>query len=109
MKHNKNLEQRTFLQDRFEILIKKQQAGTASFLELTELDDIVNRHAVIRDTILQEMQETHGPSNSTMENDVERLSTKRTDNLLSRLKSFFCRLVNITSFRKPPLVYSILY
>ncbi|GAC1302066.1 MAG: hypothetical protein NVSMB24_06000 [Mucilaginibacter sp.] len=89
MKHNKNIEQRTFLQDRFEILIKKQQAGTATFLELTELDDIVNRHAAIRETILQEMREADGPPDTPAEKDVGFAAKKQTGSLFSRLKSFF--------------------
>lgn len=89
MKHNKHLEQRTFLQDRFEILIKKQQAGTATFLELTELDDIVNRHAAIRETILQEMREADGPPDPPVEKDIRFTSKKQTHSLVNRLKSFF--------------------
>lgn len=57
MKHHKQLERRTFLQDRFDILIKRQKNGTATFNELTELDDIVNRDPAIRESILVEMQE----------------------------------------------------
>lgn len=89
MKHNKNLEQRTFLQDRFEILIKKQQAGTATFLELTELDDIVNRHAAIRETILQEMREADGPPDKPVEKDTSFAAKKQTGSLFNRLKLFF--------------------
>lgn len=61
MKHRKQLERRTFLQDRFDILIKRQKNGTATFNELTELDDIVNRDPAIRESILVEMQEGTEP------------------------------------------------
>ena len=61
MKHHKPLKQRTYIQDRFEILIKKQETGTASFNELTELDEIVNRNPTIREKILEEMQDFSGP------------------------------------------------
>lgn len=108
MKHNKHLEQRTFLQDRFEILIKKQQAGTATFLELTELDDIVNRHATIRETILQEMREADGPPNTPVEDDARFAAKKQTGSLLSRLKSFFADWLQ---FHRPgnSLHYTFLY
>ena len=43
MSHRKPPERRTFLQDRLEILIKRQKTGKATFNELTELDAIVNR------------------------------------------------------------------
>jgi hypothetical protein len=64
MKHHKQLERRTFLQDRFDILIKRQKNGTATFNELTELDDIVNRDPAIRESILVEMQEIDTPPDS---------------------------------------------
>lgn len=54
MNQRKKLERRTFLQDRFEILIKRQKSGEATFTELTELDEIVNRDPVIRDRIIRE-------------------------------------------------------
>lgn len=50
----KKPERRTYLQDRLEILIKKQESGTASFTELTELDDIVNRDPAIREMIIMD-------------------------------------------------------
>jgi len=52
-KHDKP-ERRTFLQDRFEILIKRQKTGEATFNELTELDQIVNSDPEIRDRIIRE-------------------------------------------------------
>jgi hypothetical protein len=73
MKHQKQLERRTFLQDRFDILIKKQRSGRATFNELTELDDIVNRDPAIRESILVEMQEMNIPPDNelpTVENPV---------------------------------------
>jgi hypothetical protein len=47
-------ERRTFLQDRFEILIKRQKNGTATFNELTELDEIVNRDPELREKVFRE-------------------------------------------------------
>ena len=61
MKHHKQLERRTFSQDRFDILIKRQRSGKATFNELTELDEIVNRDPAIRESILVEMQEIDTP------------------------------------------------
>jgi hypothetical protein len=54
MSHHKQPERRTFLQDRLEILIKRQKSGKASFNELTELDYIVNSDPEIRKRIIME-------------------------------------------------------
>ena len=54
MAQRKQLERRTFLQDRFEILIKRQKSGEATFNELTELDEIVNRDPEIREKVIRE-------------------------------------------------------
>jgi hypothetical protein len=56
MKSGKQVIRRTFSQERFEILIKKQKSGEATFRDLTELDEIVNRVPDIRLTILEEME-----------------------------------------------------
>jgi hypothetical protein len=93
MKHHKNIEQRTFLQDRFEILIKKQKAGQASFLELTELDDIVNRYGSFREQILEEMKEFNEPPEGPIKQDTVYLSQKQAINILDKIKSFFRHLV----------------
>lgn len=61
MKHQKPLIRRTFLQERFMILMELQQKGMASFDELTELDELINRDPKLRDIILEEMKETGGP------------------------------------------------
>jgi len=94
MKHNRNLEQRTFLQDRFDILIKKQKTGQATFSELTELDDIVNKYATIREKILEEMQEqTLPPDGPAKKNENPSSIVKRQPaNILNTIRSFFERL-----------------
>jgi len=92
MKHNKNLEQRTFLQDRFEILIKKQKTGQATFSELTELDDIVNKYATIREQILEEMHETKPPDESAERENLLYHPQKRTISILDKIRSFFDRM-----------------
>jgi len=50
----KKLERRTYSQDRYYILIKRQKAGVATLSELTELDEIVNRVPDIREKVLRE-------------------------------------------------------
>jgi len=50
----KKLERRTFSQDRYYILIKRQKSGKATFNELEELDEIVNRVPDIREKVLRE-------------------------------------------------------
>jgi hypothetical protein len=92
MKHNKNLEQRTFLQDRFEILIKKQKTGQATFTELTELDEIVNKYAAIRDRILEEMHETTPPDGPVEKESPLYHPKKHTTRVLDKIKLFFDRI-----------------
>jgi hypothetical protein len=92
MKSNRPLIRRTFLQERFDILIKKQRNGHATFNDLTELDDIVNRDPAIRESILEEMQgidkTPEGPSQPKIVNiePVKQLS------LVEQLKAFINRL-----------------
>jgi hypothetical protein len=97
MKHDKNLEQRTFLQDRFEILIKKQKAGKASFNELTELDEIVNKHAAFREKILEEMHTPDVPPENPTNEELVLEVKKPPVNLLSVIKSFVGRLFILKS------------
>jgi hypothetical protein len=93
MKSNRPLIRRTFLQERFDILIKKQRNGHATFNDLTELDDIVNRDPAIRESILEEMQgidktpqDPGKPEIINIEPVVKPLS------LLEQLKAFVNRL-----------------
>ncbi|AMR33077.1 hypothetical protein A0256_17480 [Mucilaginibacter sp. PAMC 26640] len=58
MKSNRPLIRQTFRQERFDVLIKKQMEGKATFKDLTELDDIVNRDPEIRECILDEMHDS---------------------------------------------------
>jgi len=92
MKHNKNLEQRTFLQDRFEILMKKQKKGQATFTELTELDEIVNRYATIREQILEEMHDITAPPDGPAENGPHYITEKPGMRLVEKIQSFFKRV-----------------
>jgi len=98
MNHHKKPERRTFLQDRFEILIKRQQSGEATFNELTELDEIVNRDPVIRDRIIREnmlmegMDEFNEPSNKLDKEDNPFVPQVRRRTILNRIKSIIARI-----------------
>jgi hypothetical protein len=81
MSHRKPPERRTFLQDRFDILIKKQKNGDATFNELTELDDIVNRDPDFEEPI-------HPANNDTIAQPIKNRS------LLNRIKSLISRIFN---------------
>jgi len=96
----KKLERRTFSQDRYYILIKRQKEGRATFDELTELDEIVNRVPDIRDLVIRENfgvedgktdQPTNGPTNQGL---VSTTVTPR-PNLVTRIKRWLNR--NFTS------------
>jgi hypothetical protein len=92
MKHHKQLERRTFLQDRFDILIKRQRSGTATFNELTELDDIVNRDPAIRESILVEMQELVSPPDDQPPIEVPVIDPVKKRSLFDIIWSFINRL-----------------
>ncbi|PWK80103.1 hypothetical protein LX99_00567 [Mucilaginibacter oryzae] len=91
MKHGKQPERRTFNQDRFEILIKRQRTGKATFNELTELDEIVNRDPAIREIVLEEMQETNIPK-PPQANDIPAMQKPAKQNILEKIKTLMSRL-----------------
>jgi hypothetical protein len=99
-KHGKPIERRTFLQDRFEILIKKQKTGRATFAELTELDEIVNRDPTIRYNILEEMEGADTPDNPQQEEftivtkPVEETLAGKIRSFISQLFGFFTHSVH---------------
>jgi hypothetical protein len=88
-RHHHPPERKSFLQDRFDILIKKQKAGTASFKELTELDEIVNRDPGIRNRVLEEMHQNNFPADGDAENEVQPETT--VSKLFHQLKSLVTR------------------
>lgn len=91
MKYGKQLERRTFNQDRFEILIKRQKNGTATFNELSELDEIVNRDPEIREIVLEEMQDADSPK--PPDNDqIQTIDKLVRKSLLEKIKAFINRL-----------------
>jgi hypothetical protein len=100
MIHRHKPERRTFLQDRLDILIKKQKTGRATFNELTELDEIVNADPIIRERIIresllmEEIDDFNEPSkdpekvDNLFEHQVKRFS------ILNRIKSIIARIFN---------------
>jgi hypothetical protein len=98
MSHRKPPERRTFLQDRFEILIKRQQSGNATFNELTELDDMVNRDPELREKVIRENILMEGADdfsepfdNHSNENHLVVRRIKPT-NPFARIKEFLARI-----------------
>ena len=96
MKHHKQLERRTFTQDRFDILIKRQKSGKATFNELTELDDIVNRDPAIRESILEEMQSINEPPDLQKPDDTLSTPPIKRLSLLDKIIAFISRLFMAT-------------
>jgi len=99
MKGGKPVIRRTFSQERFEILIKKQKAGEATWRDLTELDEIVNRVPDIRLTILEEME------GQSPDNDLSEVPPSPTQhirpNFFHKLKLFFDRLLRFNATALP--------
>ena len=92
----KKLERRTFSQDRYYILIKRQKEGKATFSELTELDESVNRVPDIRDLVIRENfgegdNETDNPTNEPPNQNMVSTSVSPHPNLLIRIKNWLNR------------------
>jgi hypothetical protein len=92
----KKLERRTFSQDRYYILIKRQKEGKATFSELTELDEIVNRVPDIRDLVIRENfggenNETDGSTNNPINQNPGSSTTLQHPSLLTRIKNWLNR------------------
>ena len=110
MAHRKQPERRTFIQDRFDILIKRQKSGKATFNELTELDDIVNRDPELREKVIREsilMQDINGPGDALIapekSHDHKSVLPAR-QNMLTRIKAlldriFMSKMVTVKSTR----------
>jgi hypothetical protein len=101
MKNQKPLIRRTFLQERFDILIKKQRNGNATFNDLTELDDIVNRDPAIRESILEEMQADNHPPHDTGADKIVINEPVKSQTLIQKIKDFFKKILSFeaeTSF-----------
>lgn len=91
MRHGKQLERRTFNQDRFEILIKRQKNGIATFNELTELDEIVNRDPEIREIVLEEMQDADTPKPPD-DDQIQMIEKPVRKSFIEKIKAFINRL-----------------
>jgi len=94
----KKLERRTFSQDRYYTLIKRQKSGEASLHDLEELDEIVNRVPDIREKVIlenfygEEDEEQGTPPNIPMNMKPQ---SPRRKNLFGVIQSFFHRLFTI--------------
>lgn len=99
MNSKKQPERRTFLQDRFDILIKRQKSGKATFSELTELDEIVNRDPELREKVIRESllmegyDEFEKPMNHPQDEEPVLQQVKR-QTLTNRIKSLISRIFN---------------
>ncbi|WP_374950363.1 hypothetical protein [Mucilaginibacter sp.] len=104
MKSNRPLIRLTFSQERYNILIRKQRNGNASFNDLIELDEIVNRDPAIRESILEEMQEIDNPTQGRDKPDIIIPEQFRPVNLLQQIRAFINKLFMIaTHLLKPAL------
>lgn len=97
MKHQKPLIRRTFLQERFEILIKRQLSGEATFAELTELDEIANRDPKIRHIILEEMDEDATPQNGPRNEQISPIQPMTQPSLAEKIKVLVRRWFDFTA------------
>jgi hypothetical protein len=104
----KKLERRTFSQDRYYILIKRQRSGEATFSELEELDEIVNRVPDIREKVILEnfySDDEEGKKTPP----VERLNPmpRKRKNFTEVIKAFFERIWQFNSTRQEmiPMYY----
>jgi hypothetical protein len=100
-KYDQPIKRLTFLQERFEILIKRQKEGRATFAELTELDEIVNRDPTIRYSILEEMEGTNTPDSpvqkelTVITKPAEQTLAEKIRSVISQLFGFFTQSVQL--------------
>jgi len=91
---HKKLERRTFSQDRYYILIKRQKSGEATMRDLIELDEIVNRDPDIREKVLREnfkefnIDEELGSGDSSNPLEIQKSSSIH-KSLWKRIGAFF--------------------
>ncbi|TWI99974.1 hypothetical protein JN11_02390 [Mucilaginibacter frigoritolerans] len=101
MSHRKPPERRTFLQDRLEILIKRQKSGKATFNELTELDYIVNSDPEIRKRIIMENMlmddpgDLSGPSDYTEQEEIALNKPVKHTSWFNQIKSWLSDIFNL--------------
>jgi hypothetical protein len=97
MHDDKQPERRTYLQERFEILIKRQKEGTATFNQLTELDEIVNRDPELRERVIREDILMEDPSDSNTATPVSESESIRPGykNVFEQIRAFLQRIFNL--------------
>ena len=90
----KRLERRTFSQDRYYILIKRQKSGEASLHDLEELDEIVNRVPDIREKVILENFYNDEEGQNKPPANLSDIATKQSKrkSLAEAIRSFFHRL-----------------
>jgi hypothetical protein len=102
----KKLERRTFSQDRYYILIKRQRSGKATFNELTELDEIVNRVPDIREKVIIEsfftenIDNTGGLPNSPGNDEKLQAHSLKHHGFWGKIKSFINRVFSLQMHAK---------
>ena len=104
MNQNKIPERKTYLQERFEILIKRQKSGEASFNELTELDEIVNKNTSIREQILQELGGIDNSSDDMISKENNPDTAIEPKRFWLSVKLFFDRLFSSGIVHQNPLL-----
>jgi hypothetical protein len=108
----KKLERRTFSQDRYYILIKRQKSGKATFNELTELDEIVNRVPDIREKVIIEsfftenINDTGDLPNPPPSNEPHSIRHTHPNGWWMKIKSFFNRFGLLQTHAKAHTFYS---
>ena len=99
---HKKIERRTFSEDRYYILIKRQKSGEATMRDLDELDEIVNRVPDIREKVLRENfeefaagddMEQGGDANGS----ISKIPVQNRRHILDRISSFFRGLFTINA------------
>ena len=88
-KDNRYIIRRTISQERFEVLWKKRSNGQATLKDLTEMDEIINRDAGVRQFVLEEMEgENNLPdSRGNCDNTIQAIVKQRS--VMQKLKAFF--------------------
>ncbi len=109
----KKLERRTFSQDRYYILIKRQKSGKATFNELTELDEIVNRVPDIREKVIiesfftEDINDTGELPNLPGNDGNLRAHSLQHHSFWGKIKSFINRVFSLQMHAKANEFYSL--
>lgn len=93
-KSGKFIIRRTLSQERFEILWKKRGNGQATLRDLTEMDEIINRDAGVRQFVLEEMEGEDNPDNNSGYQDLMKQRAKIHQSFVDKIKAFFNNLFN---------------